>query len=174
MSEVVMLREFGHPLDKEEFYAMARDAMGCLELYRADWQESFMAADGSRLVCRFQAPDSEAIRLLSRGDGATEKSVWSGEVHDAAEGPVNVVVERSFDQTADLEQIQALEDAVAWCLEEYRVQFVRTVFSSDHRRMLCLYRAPDAESVRRTQEQGNLPFDSIWPCLHFTPDNIFG
>ena len=173
MSEVVMLREFDHPLDKDEFYAMARDAMGCLELYRADWQESFMAADGSRLVCRFQAPDSEAIRLLSRGDGATEKSVWSGEVHDAAEGSVSVVVERSFDQAVDLEQVQALEDAVAWCLEEYRVQFVRTVFSSDRRRMLCLYRAPDAESVRRTQEQGNLPFDSIWPCDHFTPDNIF-
>lgn len=173
MSEVVMLREFAHPLDKDQFYAMARDALGCLDIYRAEWQESFMATDGSRLLCRFQAPDSEAIRLLSRGDGATDKRVWSGEVHDATEGAVSVVVERNFEQAVELETIQALEDAVAWCLEDHRVQFVRTVFASDRKSMLCLYRAPDAESVRRTQEQGKLPFDSIWPCVHFTPENIF-
>ena len=173
MTDVVMQREFDHALDKEEFYAMARDAMGCLDIYRADWNESFMASDGSKLLCRFQAPDSEAIRSLSRGDGASDKKVWSGEVHDASEGAVSVVVERTFDEAVDLADIQAMEDAVSWCLEQHRVEFVRSLFSNDNKRMLCLYRAPDAESVRRTQEQGGLPFDSIWACVHFTPENMF-
>ena len=173
MSDVVMLREFEQPLDKEAFYDMARDALGCLDIYRTEWRESFMAADGSRLLCRFQAPDSEAVRLLSRGDRATCKLVWTGEVHEAAPGDVSVVVERSFDDAVALADVQALEDAVSWCLEQYRVTFVRTVFSSDRKRMLCMYRAPDAESVRRTQVQGGLPFDRIWTCIHFTPENIF-
>jgi hypothetical protein len=33
--------------------------------------------------------------------------------------------------------------------------------------MLCLYRAPDAEAVRRAQKQAQMPFDTVWPCTPF-------
>lgn len=73
-----------------------------------------------------------------------------------------VVVERRFAAPVTMEEMQAREDAVAWCLEQYAVRFVRSYFSVDRRTMFCIYRAPDAESVRATQRQGGLPVDRIW------------
>ncbi len=174
MSDVLLERVFEPPLDKAAFLSMGAAALGCLDLYRASWNESFLAEDGSRLLCRFQAPDAEAIRLVTRGDTPLEKRAWSGSVH----GPdlaslANVVVERSFEAAASMDELQAREEAAAWCLEQYRVNFLRSFFSADSKRMLCLYRAPDAESVRRTQEQAKMPFERVWACRNYTPDNIF-
>ena len=80
-----------------------------------------------------------------------------------------VVVERSFATPVAFADIQALEDAGAWCLQAHRVTFLKTLFSTDRRRMLCLYAAPDAESVRRAQEQACLPFDVAWACRRIDP-----
>jgi hypothetical protein len=73
-----------------------------------------------------------------------------------------VVVERSFDEPVTIEEIQALEDAGASCLEAHEVAFVRTFFSRDCKRMICLYRAPDAEAVRMAQRKAGMPVDSVW------------
>jgi hypothetical protein len=42
------------------------------------------------------------------------------------------------------------------------VRFVRTYFATDRRRMICLYVAPDAESVRLAQVQAGLPHAGVW------------
>ena len=91
-----------------------------------------------------------------------------GTVHDAP-GPdappvaqANVLVERSWDQPVTMAEIQAIEDAGSWCLETHRVKFVRTFFATDRTRMVCLYQAPDAESVRLAQRQAMMPVDSVW------------
>lgn len=130
-----------------------------------------MSEDGHRLACCFRAPDAESVRQISRDDAAKDKRVWPGSFHDTGrEGPANVVVARSFDAPVLLEDVQAIEDAGAWCLELHKVTFLRTYFSLDHRRMLCLYRAPDAESVRLAQQQAGMPFDRVWACRNYTPD----
>jgi hypothetical protein len=73
-----------------------------------------------------------------------------------------VVVERTFAEPVVFEEIQALEDRGAWCLEMHRVRFLRTYFSADRRRMICVYEAPDAESVRLAQSKAKMPFDCVW------------
>lgn len=174
MSDILLERVFDPPLDKAAFLAMGEESLGCLDLYRTTWFESFLAEDGSRLVCHFQAPDTESIRLLTRGQPSREKRAWTGGIYGPdQEGMANVMVERSFEAPASMDELQARENAAAWCLEEYRVGFLRSFFSADSRRMLCLYRAPDAESVRRSQEQAKMPFDRVWACHNYTPNNIF-
>jgi len=173
MSEILLERVFDPPLDKATFIAMGEESLTCLELYRASWLESLLSEDGHRLLCRFQAPDAEAIRLLTRGDSPREKRAWPGSVHGPdLESMASVVVERSFDAPASMEELQAREAAAAWCLEQYRVRFLRSFFAADFQRMLCLYRAPDAESVRRTQEQAGMPFERVWACRNYTPGNV--
>ncbi|KPJ80351.1 MAG: hypothetical protein AMJ58_08895 [Gammaproteobacteria bacterium SG8_30] len=66
--------------------------------------------------------------------------------------------------------IQAIEDAGAGCLENHRVRFVRTYFSADRRRMMCLYRAPDAESVRIAQREAGMPVERVWSFRQFRPE----
>ncbi len=73
-----------------------------------------------------------------------------------------VVVERKFPEPAMFDEIQAIEDAGAWCLDLHQVRFLRTYFSSDRQRMICLYEAPDAEAVRRSQRRIGLPFERVW------------
>ncbi len=173
MENVVMIRSFEQAMDDAGFRAMAADAASCLSLYRAHWHESFLAQDGSALVCRFEAPDSESIRMVSRGDGARDKRVWPGTVHDTArEEPATVVVERCFDEPASMDELQAREDAAGWCLEQHRVTFLRSFFSADRRHMLCLYHAPDVESVRVTQQQAGMPVERIWACSQYTMESF--
>lgn len=73
-----------------------------------------------------------------------------------------VVVERGFEEPTAFADVAALEEAVGWCLKQHQVEFLVSYFSADRRRMVCLYEAPDAEAVRRTQVQGKLPFEAIW------------
>lgn len=73
-----------------------------------------------------------------------------------------VVVERRFDEPVELADIQAIEDRGAWCLEAHKVRFLSTYFSTDRKRMICLYEAPDAESVRLAQTKAGMPFERVW------------
>lgn len=77
-----------------------------------------------------------------------------------------VLVERRFDQPVEFEDIQKLEDAASWCLDAHKVRFIKTFFSRDQRRMLCLYEAPDAEAVRLAEDQACVPYDRAWTCTH--------
>lgn len=74
----------------------------------------------------------------------------------------NVVVERSFDEPVDYEDIQAIEEKATFCLNLHNVQFLHSYFSSDRKRMICVYNAPDAEAVRLAARASNIPFDTIW------------
>lgn len=73
-----------------------------------------------------------------------------------------VVVERSFEQPVEFGILQEMEEKAAWCLKLHDVRFLRTFLSSDRRRMICMYEAPDAEAVRVSQRTAGLPFDRVW------------
>ena len=70
-----------------------------------------------------------------------------------------VVVERSFAEPVTFDDLQAMEDRSRPCLDVRGVRFIRTYFSRDRRRMICLYDAPDAASVRDAQAKAGLPFE---------------
>lgn len=80
----------------------------------------------------------------------------------------HIVVERSFDEKMDFESLQATETRASWCLERHNVRPVDSYVSLDGRSMVCLYTAPDAESVRETQRTGGLPFTRAWSCTLLT------
>lgn len=173
MANVVMQRRFDPPINELAFHAMTEGLADCVAIYRAHWQESLLALDGSTLTCCFHAPDAESVRMMSRDDGSSHKRVWTGSVHHAGRlGPANVVVERRFESPVTLASVQALEDAAQWCLREHKVTFLRTYFSADQQRMVCLYQAPDAESVRLVQKRANMPVDRVWACRNFNPGNL--
>ena len=89
--------------------------------------------------------------------------LWTASVHDAPAPPAiaNVIVERSFPAPETFERLKAIVDAKAWCLEQHRVNWARSFLSTDGRRMLCFYAAPDAESVRLAQREAGLPVDTV-------------
>jgi hypothetical protein len=149
----------------DDVLAMAMEK-GCFSLHRAEWQESLLSSDGRRLFCRFRGPDAESVRMALRGAKASGR-FWPGTIHDAPGvttadlGAANVLVERELDSTVSCEKIRAR--AAAGGVESGGVTWLRSFCSNDRRRMVCLYRAPDAEAVRRAQRRANLPLADAWP-----------
>jgi hypothetical protein len=175
MQQIVLERQFEPAISVEDFTRMALEAVDCMPLYRVQWRESFISADGSRLLCRFDAPDTEAVRMVTREALSRARVAWAGTVHDTGrEDNASVVVERRFDTPVTLEELQAREDAAAWCLEQHRVTFLRTFYALDRKRMVCLYAAPDAESVRLAQGMADMPVERVWSCRGFTPADFSG
>ena len=172
MSDVILERYFKPPINRDDFENMVRVSTNCMPVYRATWQQSLLASDGERLICHFDAPDCESVRANARNSYPANMTAWRCRHLDSGQVLLaNAVVERSFDQPANLEDLQQREDAHRWRLDTYQVTFIRTFFTIDLKRMLCLYRAPDAECVRAAQRQAGMPFDQVWACYHLTPDN---
>ncbi|WP_331067579.1 nickel-binding protein [Steroidobacter sp.] len=164
-------RNFATPIGATEALAHSEQGAWCLEMHRVKWQGSFLATDGIRMVCWFVAPDAESVRAALAKGGLDTRRLWIGTVHEGPEPAVpNVLVERSFQQPVELAEIQAIEDAGHWCLRAHRVKFARTFFASHRKRMLCLYQAPDAESVRLAQRQAAMPMDAVWAFDRISAD----
>lgn len=178
MTDCFLERDFDPPIDKATVLAMALDSFGCFSIHQVEWCMSMLANDGGRMVCWFRSPDLESSRIAMRQSGVDCRLLWRGSVHDKPGlddeqlAAANVLVERSFDAAVTLDQIQAIEDAGIDCLETRNVQFVRTFFSADQRRMICLYRAPDAESVREAQRHAGVPFDAAWTFRGIGPADM--
>jgi hypothetical protein len=168
MTDVMVERHWERGLSCDDIGALFESSAGCLSAHRCEWCGSLLSSDTRDLFCHFTGPDAESVRIALYEAGSPRGRAWSCTVHDApgvtAEDLVhaNVLVSRHFEQPVALADIQAIEDAGAGCLDTHRVRFVRTFFARDRRRMICLYRAPDAESVRLAQREAGMPVERVW------------
>lgn len=131
--------------DRGETCSIAAVAqLGCADLHKVRWRESFLARSGDRLICRFEAPDAESVRLALRRARAEPAAVWSGRViHGGAAAEADAIVEQAFAAPpANLET--ALQQLSAARLRPYGLQLVTAVASCDRRRLVCLCRTPPA------------------------------
>ena len=171
MADVIVERDLNPPVTAQQFTAMTQQGADCLKLYDIEWVESYLSIDGRTLVCHFVSPDTESTRTAIRQTGSDFNAVWAGTLHHGAAGDEtpNVMVTRCFDEPIALDDIQAIEDAGINCLEMRDVTFVKTLFSTDRKRMMCLYKAPDAEAVRNAQREAGMPVDKVWACQVMSP-----
>jgi len=172
MVMVVIEREFQRGRSLDDLHAMMTSNSWCLTLHGVLPLRHYFASDGCRLVCLFEAPDAEAVRrTIITGRMRAPRRLWSATVHgqepageegDRAGPRSLVVVERSLEQPIPFDTVQALEDAAQACFEQRDVKPIVSYFALDRRRMLCLYDAPDAESVRTANRLAGLPMDIAW------------
>lgn len=173
MIHLILERAFDPPRSLAEVHESIRGSGWCFDLYQVAWQGSFLSADGRTMVCSFVAPDVESARVALRKTGADTRRLWAASVHDApSPGNPNVIVERSFPAPDTFERLKTIVDTKAWCLEQHRVNWARSFLSTDGRRMLCFYGAPDAESVRLAQREAELPVDTVWGFQRIGLDTI--
>lgn len=163
-------RTFDDPLTREDVLDGARESAWCFDLHRVRWRGSFLCNDGRRMICWFSAPDRESARLALLDPDVDLSRFWSGTVHGAPQlAAPNVVVERSFDAPVRFEDVAAAGLAKPWCFETHRVHHTHSFFSLDGKRMLCFYRAPDAEAVRVAQLETTMPAEVVWAGSPIAP-----
>ena len=176
MTDMFLERKYDPPLGPEDILELVAASSGCLDMHRVEWHGSCLSNDGRKLLCWYRAPDMESARVAMRQLNVDLSTLWRGTVHDAPGvgekeiAAANVLVERKFDQSIPLQQIQDIEDAGIGCLESRNVRFIRTFFSADQKRMICLYVAPDAESVRQAQREAGVPFTEAWTFQAVDPE----
>lgn len=172
-TNLFLTRTFEVPLSVADVRARARDSDWCYAMHRVNWHGSLLAINGHTLICWFSAADAESVRIALHKSGADTQFLWTGTVYEAPDPPVpNVLVERSFEQPVTFTEIQSAAIARASCFEMHGVRIARTLFSLDRKRMMCLYEAPDAESVRIAQREAGLPYDKVWAFHSVTPETV--
>jgi len=70
-------RLFADPVSFEEVHAIAKAARGCLQIHRVKYSRSFFSADRKRMLCFYQSPDAESVRIIQREAGLPADSVWA-------------------------------------------------------------------------------------------------
>lgn len=172
MVDVFLERDWDQPLTFENLQGIFAEGDGCFGRHRVEWVESLLLSNHKTLLCHFRSPDAESVRIGLRQIKVNTGRLWTGTEHCAPgledSRSANVMVTRRFEEPVQLEDIQAIEDAGAGCLQAHRVEFERTFFAADRRFMVCLYRAPDAESVRIAQRDALMPIEAVWSFERFT------
>jgi len=185
MELVIVEGRYPEPTTPEAVIERARGQRFCFDLYRSHPVTHYLARDGSHICCVFRAPDADAVRCsLKEIDVLPPDRIWTASLEGAPLGPVElaeqaialsrtravVLVERSFAEPIEFPDVQALEDRGQWCLDLNGISFLASFFARDRTRMVCVYAAPDAEAVRRTNTRLGLPFERVWPARVFAPD----
>jgi Nickel responsive protein SCO4226-like len=173
MTEVLVEHHWEPPLTDADMDSMIGSTAGCFGMHRVDRNSSLLSADGRELFCHFTAPDAESVRIALHQACAPRGEVWSGTVHDAPGltddglAQANILVSRRFDAAVAFEEIQALDDVGSSRFLTHRARRMRTYFSTNRRRMVCLYHAPDAESVRIALREARMPVERVWAFRQF-------
>jgi hypothetical protein len=75
---VVVERSFAAPVQLEDIAAIALGKPWCFETHRATHTHSFFSLDGKRMLCFYEAPDAEAVRIAQREAAMPAAAVWAG------------------------------------------------------------------------------------------------
>jgi len=78
-----------------------------------------------------------------------------------------VVAERTMPGPYTAEQIRADILGRSWCNDLYGITHCGSLLAPQIDRVVCIYRAPDAESVRSASGRVSVPYDRVWSAtLH--------
>ncbi|WP_416667356.1 DUF4242 domain-containing protein [Egbenema bharatensis] len=82
-----------------------------------------------------------------------------------------VVVETQYDEPTSFEQMSAEEERLTPCLTARQATWQYSLLSKDRCRMICIYKALDAESVRTGYHTARVFFSRTWGGELLEPQN---
>ena len=175
MTDVLVQRRLSQPVTETDMRDIAAILGSCVGIHRVTWCASLLATDGSEMFCHFQAADAESVRIAMRQSGAPPGDAWACRVQDAPGlrddelAAVKAVVAHAFAEPAvfGARELQGAIDA--GCFQRHGVRLLRSYLSADGLRMIGLYQAPDAESIRVAQREAGLSVDRVVPVRRYAP-----
>lgn len=74
----------------------------------------------------------------------------------------HLIIEQTFDPPLSDEEHSRMGKALDGCLEMRSARWMRSYLSSDRKRMVCEFEAPDAQSVREAYRAAGVQFERVW------------
>jgi hypothetical protein len=81
LERLIAEQTFDEPLTEDDHGRIGRRVDDCLAQHGARWVRSYLSTDRRRMVCEFEAPDAEAVRVSYRSAGVKFDRVWTAEVY---------------------------------------------------------------------------------------------
>jgi hypothetical protein len=81
----------------------------------------------------------------------------------------HIVVEYLFDPPATDALFQHHGDTLEPCLHQRGVTWVESYLSHDRKRRICVFEAPDADTVRSAYRSADVVFERVWTAEHLHP-----
>jgi cation diffusion facilitator CzcD-associated flavoprotein CzcO len=174
MSDYFSILPLSQPVDRHGVRQLARQA--CSELYRVQWLRCYLAADGSRMLCWYRAPDAEAVRFVLRQQGSTDVAVWPAELSGAAgPGPIEAVsegiaVEFEFETQLGTEAMASATRAVSAALGGQGLTIDRAFAARYGERLACVVHSSNEGSLGACLQSAGLPPARLWRCIEIDPE----
>jgi len=174
MELVLVERRFDQPVRLEDIQKLARESFWCLDIHKVHFLKTFFSRDRRRMLCLYEAPDAESVRLSQDQARLPYDRAWTcahmqGAQPTAGGASELVVVERAFTTPVTREFVSAALKEVGWCLDLYGARYLESFLGADGTKMVCLFQAPDAESVRQANEKSQAPYTSVWTASVHPP-----
>ena len=170
MSDVAYIRPIDPPAAPEDVQTMANHAEGCFSLHRVDWVQSFLSGDGGRMFCWYRAGDAEAVRQALRQLGSDMTAVWPvNALEDVSKldlSRATVVAEFELPEPVNV-QDEVVQRARG--VAEHEVRYVLGFMSTNGRRLVCLYDAPDELTAQAALHAARLEPERVWGCVPLDP-----
>jgi hypothetical protein len=79
MTMIIVERRFPSPISDADLMAFATRQANCLETHRVTYRRSLLSQDRRRMICEYDAPDTESVRRVQREAEGPFESVWVAE-----------------------------------------------------------------------------------------------
>jgi cation diffusion facilitator CzcD-associated flavoprotein CzcO len=173
LTDYASLLTLAPPLDRNGFRRMTR--LACLDLYRVEWRRSYLAKDGSRMLCWYRSPDAETIRLILRQQGTPGAPVWGAEVRgpgdDPSLGPDRDCTVLVFDPESAVgrEGIVSTLQSVRLALDAAELT-LRLAFSSPSgNRLACIVDGANESRVAECLRAASISPTELWRAIELDP-----
>jgi len=139
------------------------------------WVSARLAADGTRLLSTYRAPDAESVRLALHQQGLGAAPVWAADVFDAtAPGDDQtdgycVVAEVSLDRTLQPQPVEQARATVEAALRTKHLFLPQAIAVAKDNRLICIIEAEDAAATNECLRATGLAVQGVWPARTVTP-----
>ena len=178
MTELVIVkRSFEEPVAMADLEARADAVAWCFQQHGVQVLRSYFAIDRRTMISLYRAPDAEAVRETQRRAGLPVTSIWTAVVIGNVEVPAvspprtMIIVEREFPDPVTMELVEQTLSREGHCFSIHRADLLASHLARDGGRMVCVFSAPDAESVRIANRQIGMPVANAWPATVHVPDS---
>jgi cation diffusion facilitator CzcD-associated flavoprotein CzcO len=173
MSDYFSVLPLTPPLDRDGVRKLAHHS--CLDIHRVHWLRSYLAKDGSQMLCWYQANDAESVRFVLRQKGSVGAVVGAADVDGGAESESRdadsdcVAVEFRL-RDPDPETITSTRCAVVAALEGAGRVISRTFTSTDGANLIILVDGKGDADVFACLQSAGLAPTTVWPCVELDPE----
>jgi Protein of unknown function (DUF4242) len=143
MSLVVIETITEHPLTDEILQAADQQIAPCIQARNGTWRYSLLSSDRRRLICIYDAPDTESVRDAYRKGGFTPSRAWAGSIVEP-EGAAPTwnpsilkIQEGTYSTGLTDEQCSTERQHLLPYYAERSVEWIRSYVSFDRTRVIC-------------------------------------